>query len=317
MKTFKSVFAHRLVEYTRMRQGLGYKLDSQMTVLRMFDRYVHRRRYRGPLTQALAMAFATNSSSVSRTECWRRYQFVRHFAEYRAAFDPRAPLLDPKALPRVNERSPVHGYSDAELTVLLREARSISPKYPIRGLTLFTMIGLAASTGLRVGEVVRLNKSDVDLDHGVITVLCTKFKKDRLVPMHPTVVAVLRRYVAARDATYNGSDGQAFFINLRKKRFVRHTVEHAFCLLARRVGLRGSKGKGSSFHGLRHRFAVSRLQAWYQEGVDVQGMLPALATYMGHARYTDTAWYLTTTSELMALAAARYHKSLAAGSVEP
>jgi integrase len=306
---FKSCFARHLADYIDLRRSLGFKLEAQAAVLRRFDAYVHRRRYRGSLTQALVLAFATDSSTASRTECWRRYQFVRHFAEYLAAFDPTTPRLDPKALRRVSERPPVHVYTDAELAGLLREARIISPTHPFRGLTLHAMIGLAAATGLRIGEVVRLDKDDVDLERGVLTIRCTKFKKDRLVPMHPTVVAILRGYLVARDAACR-SGSSAFFISLRSQRFARHTVEGAFCVLAQRAGLRGPTGKGPSFHGLRHRFAVRRMVAWYRDGVDVQRMLPALATYLGHVRYSDTAYYLTATSELMALAAARYHRSL-------
>jgi hypothetical protein len=80
MVTFKSTFARHMVDYIRLRRALGFKLESQGAVLRRFDAYVARRRYSGPLTQALVLAFATDSSTVSRTECWRRYQFVRHFA---------------------------------------------------------------------------------------------------------------------------------------------------------------------------------------------------------------------------------------------
>lgn len=309
MGTFTSAFAQHLADYIRMRRALGFKLEAQAAVLRRFDAYASRRRHRGPLTQSLVLAFATDSPTVSRTECWRRYQFVRHFAEYLAAFDPTTPRLDPKAVRRVNERPPVHVYTDAELAGLLREARLLSPTYPFRGLTLHAMIGLAAATGLRIGEVVRLDKGDVDLEGGVLTIRCTKFKKDRLVPMHPTVVALLRGYLVARDAACRGGSS-TFFISLRSQRFARNTVEGAFRVLAQRAGLRGPTGKGPSFHGLRHRFAVRRLVAWYQDGVDVQSMLPVLATYLGHVRYSDTAYYLTATSELMALAAARYHRSL-------
>ncbi|MFH1833609.1 MAG: integrase, partial [bacterium] len=59
--------------------------------------------------------------------------------------------------------------------------------------------------------------------------------------------------------------------------------------LTRRSGLRAGLGKGPSFHSLRHSFAVRRVVAWYKAGMDVQAMLPALATYMGHVRYTNTA----------------------------
>jgi hypothetical protein len=39
-------------------------------------------------------------------------------------------------------------------------------------------------------------------------------------------------------------------------------------------------------------------------------MLPALATYMGHVHYSDTAYYLRATAELLALAAERYQSWL-------
>jgi integrase len=56
---------------------------------------------------------------------------------------------------------------------------------------------------------------------------------------------------------------------------------------------------------MRHRFATARLAAWHRENHDVQALLPLLATYLGHARYNDTAYYITGTAELLGLAAAR------------
>jgi integrase len=58
-------------------------------------------------------------------------------------------------------------------------------------------------------------------------------------------------------------------------------------------------------HDLRHRFAVTRLAAWHRDKADVQALLPLLATYLGHARYTDTAYYVTGTAELLGMAADR------------
>lgn len=58
-------------------------------------------------------------------------------------------------------------------------------------------------------------------------------------------------------------------------------------------------------HDLRHRFAVTRLRLWHQQRADVQALLPLLATYLGHASYSDTAYYLTGSSALLAVAAER------------
>jgi hypothetical protein len=37
----------------------------------------------------------------------------------------------------------------------------------------------------------------------------------------------------------------------------------------------------------------------------VQALLPVLATYLGHARYSDTAYYVTATADLLGMAAER------------
>ena len=56
---------------------------------------------------------------------------------------------------------------------------------------------------------------------------------------------------------------------------------------------------------MRHTFAVKRLVAWYREGLDVQAMLPVLATYLGHVGYRETAYYLLANPELLELAQGR------------
>ena len=309
MNRFKSQFAETLSAYVELRRNLGYKFETPADVLAKFDAYVRGARHVGCITQDLAVSFATSNAKISTAECWRRYQYVRHFAEYLAVFQPESPRLDPHAIRRDSRRPTPYVYADSEIEQLLEAARTVSQRRPIVGITLHAIIGVAASTGLRLGEVVGLDKSDVDLDQCLMTIRCSKFKKDRLVPMDPTTAEVLRNYASARDAVYPEHDSPAFFISLWKRRFAKHSVTYAFTELARKVGLRGPKGRGPSFHGLRHRFAVRRLVTWYEEGVDVQTMLPALATYMGHASYADTAYYLTATAELMELAALRYHRS--------
>ncbi len=80
-----------------------------------------------------------------------------------------------------------------------------------------------------------------------------------------------------------------------------------------RAGIRNAKGILPRFHDLRHTFAVKRLILWYREGKDVQAKLPTLATYLGHVSYSETAYYLTATAELMGLAAERFQEYLQQG----
>jgi len=311
MKSFQSVFAERLSAYIQLRRALGYRFGKAAYFLEAFDRCLFEKNHTAPLTQELALEFACANAKTSTNYCASRYQAVRHFSEYLATFDPRTPFLDPKALRPSRARTPRHIYTDEELQKILTEARSVSPKNPVCGLTLHTMIGLAASTGLRISEILRLDREDVDLKTGVLNVRCSKFNKSRLVPLHKTTVEVLHNYAVARDAAFPNCKAAAFFVSSRQKRCVRNTVQQLFAGVACRAGLRGPKGRGPTFHDLRHRFATKRLVLWYDAGVDVQAMLPALATYMGHACYTETAYYLTATPTLMALASERYQRWLA------
>lgn len=310
MNNFQGKFGDQLSSYVKLRCGLGFCSEDETFHLQAFDKYVHQRDYTGLLTQELALDFASQNPNTSTNYRVRRYQVVRHFSDYLATFDPQTPCLDPKALRRSKARRQAHIYTDEELAHLLGEARHISPSNPIRGITLHAMIGLAASTGLRISEVVHFDKSDVDLKTGRLIVRQTKFSKDRYVPLHATTLEVLRNYAALRDTTFQDCNHVAFFINMSRQRFCINTVEQAFCKLTRRVGLRGPRGRGACFHDLRHRFAVTRLVTWYKTGLDVQALLPALATYMGHVHYSDTAYYLQATAELLGLAAGLYHQSL-------
>jgi integrase len=309
MKAFQSIFAARLHDYVRLRRGLGLQFQVQANVLFAFDRFVQEQQYDGPLTQDLALAFATANARVTAAECARRYQVVRHFSDYLATFEPQTPRLEPKILRSSRVRPPAHIYTEAELAQLLCEARNVSRRHPIRGITLHAMVGLAASTGLRISEVVKLDKPDVDLKSGTLVVRQTKFAKDRLVPLHPTTQGVLQNYGAIRDAALPNAICPAFFLHLWGRRFSRHTLQLAFWDLTRRTGIRSGRGHGPSFHDLRHTFAVRRLVSWYRAGLDVQAMLPALATYMGHVHYSDTAYYLQATAELLDLAVGRLQKA--------
>lgn len=316
MKALQSCFANYLTDFITLRRKLGCQFREQARILAEFDGFVARARHDGVPTAELALDFATANPGLAGSGQVRRFQLVRQFYDYLATFEPGTPILDPRELRSPRTRSIAHIYAVAELGRLLQEARTISRRHAIRGITLHAIVGLAASTGLRVGEVVRLDRTDVSLETGVLTLRRSKFAKDRLVPVHPSTLEALRRYASVRDARYSQSGSAAFFLTLRGERFARGTIEGAFCQLTRRAALRRPLARGPRFHDLRHTFAVRRLVAWYEEGADVQAMLPVLATYMGHVHYTDTAYYLQATAELLGVAADRFQRSLQTGEVD-
>jgi integrase len=304
MKPFADRLTEHINRYVALRRALGYAFDTQAATLRAFGHFVQRRRDRGPLTQRLVLTFVLGCD-VTPNVRHRRYAVLKNFADHFAIFDPRTVPLDPRVLPRSRAIPPVRILEDEELTRLLRAARQISPHFPMRGHTLYTVIGLLASTGLRSGEVTRLDRQDVDLEHGILRIRRTKFRKDRLLPVHPTTLEVLRRYAKARNLAYPRTRSSAFFLSLRGGGLSASGFDDAFREARAKAGLDRGLPRGVRPHDLRHRFAVTRLVAWHRQRLDVQTRLPLLATYLGHARYSDTAYYVTGTPDLLGLAAAR------------
>jgi integrase len=169
-----------------------------------------------------------------------------------------------------------------------------------------TVIGLLAVTGLRTSEACRLDRPDVDLADGVLTVRDTKFGKSRQVPLHASTVAALRAYAADRDRQHPAPRTPAFLLSTRGTRLDASNLPHTFTHLVRTAGLRTPAGaRRPRLHDLRHTFATATLMHWYRDGVDVQARLPLLSTYLGHADPKSTYWYLSGAPELLALAAAR------------
>jgi len=300
MSGFKSIFAKHLESYVKLNRGLGLSFENQEDRLLAFDRFVCERNHQTLLSQELALAFATSDARASGNTIHRRYLVVRRFSEYLSAFEPRTPALDLNAVRRHWQQPPPYILTENEQAQLLARAANYSPRFPALSRAIHAMLGLAMSTGLRLREVLSLDIKDVNFESNLLIIRDSKFHKDRLVAMHPTTTDVLRAYAAHRLVTCS-----AFFVTTKAQRFKARNVEYIFRQLVSKLALQSPTSKPPTFRSLRHTFAVNRLAGWYRAGQDVQAMLPALATFMGHVHYTSTAYYLNATAELLDLAAER------------
>jgi integrase len=59
-------------------------------------------------------------------------------------------------------------------------------------------------------------------------------------------------------------------------------------------------------HDMRHTFICRRVQLWHQHGAVIDNAMAALSTYVGHAKVSDTYWYLTGVPDLMAVTGSRF-----------
>ncbi len=156
-----------------------------------------------------------------------------------------------------------------------------------------------------MGEALRLAGDDVDLASGLITIRHTKFDRDRLVPLHPSVTDTLSDYTERRDRLCPLDRAGPFFVTSVGTALRYNSVHAAFLRLLASAGLPTATGCRPRIHDLRHSFAVNTLIGWQRDGVDVASRLPLLSTYLGHVNPASTYWYFSAVPELMQLAAAR------------
>jgi integrase len=283
--------------YLSMRQGLGYKYRDQARQLSEFVSFMEARKAT-TITTKLALAWATlpPRSDISSS---MRLTTVRGFARHMASINPKTEVAPNGIFPQRRRPKP-YLYSEGEIEALLAAALALPPKDGLRRWTYHHLFGLIAVTGMRLSEVTGLQRGDVDLKDGVLTIRQGKFGKSRLIPLHPTTREALRSYAKRRDRHLGSRCCAHFFVAERGDRLVKQYVHPVFWRLSREIGLRRpGDSSGPRIHDLRHSFAVRSLLDWYRQGANVEQRLPILSTYLGHTCVRDTYWYLSACPDLM------------------
>jgi integrase len=293
-------------DYLALRRSLGFKLRDAGICLAKFAAFLEARGTTH-ITTRLALEWAQQSQSVLPSTWAQRLSYVRGFARHHVASDPQTEIPPPGLLPFQPRRARPYLYSEEEIAHLLDFALELSPVDGLRPWTYHCLLGLLSVTGLRIGEAIRLQMEDVNLQDGLLTIRGTKFGKSRLVPIHRSTQDVLAQYRACRDRCVASCIASSFFfITSRGHHLDIGDIHRTFYKLSRRVGLRAAGAShGPRLHDFRHRFAVQTLLRWYRSGEDAERRLPVLSTYLGHVHVADTYWYLSACPELMGQAVAR------------
>ncbi|HQC97825.1 MAG TPA: tyrosine-type recombinase/integrase [Aquabacterium sp.] len=310
----KSVMA-AVRRYLAERRALGYALASPGTELMRFARYADARNHSGPLTEDLIVGWAREHvQRTTEVTAARRLEIVRPFAAYYRQFEPTTEIPPGGALGRGHRRLVPHIYTDEEVVQLLQATCRLTPRNGLRALTYRTLFGLIAAAGLRLSEALNLTNGDVDLAAGSITVRQTKFRKSRCLPLHSSVVQALSRYRQSRDQCLDTCADAPFFASRSGATLPKGTVDNVFRRLRPHLGWR-ARGDYPlpRLHDLRHTFAVRRLQRWREEGQSIDQAMFWLCTYLGHAKISDTYWYVTGIPELMDAIGARFEQFTATG----
>jgi len=304
-------FSACAADYLSIRRSMGYKFAYEGQLVGQFAAYLDAVGAER-LTIAHALSWAKQPADAAPVWWAVRLGVTRGFARYLSAIDPATEVPPVGLLPEPSHRIVPYIYSDADIARLLEAAGRLAPAH--RADTYRTLIALISVTGMRAGEAVRLDRDDVDLDQGLLTIRNSKFGKSRQVPLHPTSVAALAAYARRRDERRPRPKSPSFFTSAIGTRLLRDNVSTVFPRLVRETGLQSpNRRRPPRLHDMRHTFAVRCVIGWYRAGVDVERRLALLSTYLGHVDPSTTYWYLSAVPELLELIAERIDAATEAG----
>jgi len=300
----------QIENYIFYKRNLGYKIAVEAQELRRFANYTRDIGYEGSLTADIAIQWASLDPNYSRWYMARRLETVHTFALYAASFDSNAQIPQTGYFGKCHGRVTPYIYSEKEILLLMKQAENLYSSDVIRRMTVTTALGLLWATGLRVSELTCLTVKDVHYDEGYIFINNTKFKKDRLIFLHPSVSEKLSLYSQLLEKKLlKRSPEDFFFVTTSGRRFNTPAFEYAFrhirnCLLASNQS--GWTGRRPRLYDIRHSFACRTIQRWLESGEDANQKIYLLSVYMGHVKPEDTYWYLTATPELLGIACNKF-----------
>lgn len=302
---FISWLAPHFERFVALRHASGARYVSQRNLLLAFDHYLDANAPKPPLLRERVDQYLASLDRLSPrgrdnvvSVLWPSLGYaVRHGASVEPL--PARPAKPPRYW---RQRQP-RIVTAPEAQSLLAAARELPPQDILRPATTATLIGLLYTTGIRIGEALALDVGDLDPKEGILSIRNGKFGKSRFVPLLDSTVEALVRYVEHPLRPLGTEASAPFFVSGRRRRLADPTVRPAIYSACQIAEIPKPWPRP---HDFRHTLAVSRVAAWYRDGRDVNALLPALSTYLGHVSVENTRLYLIANGVLLEQAGARF-----------
>jgi integrase len=297
MRNFEGVFAELLTNFIIFKRSLGYKYEPETDELYRFSKFSTTLNIDEPrLTREIVQTWCAKRPNEGDKNNRRRICTLRQFALYLNSIGHQAYITPPASNTRHYTYIP-YIFTHGEIKRIFTNSDKLCPRrfstYPI---VIPVILRILYSCGLRISEAVNLHNKNVDLQEGIMEIKDSKFGKDRLVPMSPSMVHICRQYYQVMHK--HSSIDDYFFMKANRKPVTGDNVYRRFREILWESGIsHGGKGSGPRLHDLRHTWAVHALKRAVDSGVDVYCALPILSTFLGHGSVEATSQYVRLTAD--------------------
>lgn len=301
---FKSVYSDQMSTYYELRKSVLSEsaIKHELCYLRRFDTYLEKH---PNVTDGISEAFINEwiaSLLGKRSSIENEVIVIRQFLKFLSAFGQKVFL---PAIPKVHDDYVPYIFSEDEIALIFRSADNITRTNcktdPHLVIEFPVILRLLYSCGLRIGETLKLNISDVDFDNGILRLVNTKGNKQRLVPMDDGMTHILLRYSMLMGL--NGTCDRWLFPSAFKDDHISaNAIKRRFEMILQENGIRlknrQKHERGPCMHCMRHVFAFKSFARAEREGRHLDDAIPYLSVYLGHEGLNETAKYLKFSNEL-------------------
>lgn len=290
-KDSTSLFTSYINEMLDFKVRLGYAKKTYEGFLNDFSRYCAQHHpTQKCLTKELVLAWCIRRPSESPSGFRRRIIAVREFGKYMEAIGKESYILSSHFSGGKTTFTP-YIFSDEELAEIFSKSDSMetSCKSPYRHVIVPVLLRMIYFCGLRPNEGREIRKNDVNLNDGVLFIWKNKSHRERYVPMSEDMRNLCVSY--NEKLRLFAPESEFFFPNTEGIPYSAKWLTRQFLGIWEKIRTNQNPQR-VRVYDLRHRFATAVMMQWLNESADLYAKLPYLSTYMGHAQFSSTAYYI-------------------------
>lgn len=292
-----SIFAQEFRDLVTIKRSLGFKYETEeRAFLRLDAFFISNGLDTKEVSKDICSLWCKKKTYESPANHASRISVMRVFCRYLNDIGITA-YIPPKGITKHPPKYDAHIYTDDELKIFFAEvdkSQSVPSECPYRGQVMPVFFRILYTSGLRVSELRLLKVGDFDLEKGYLHIRDAKNHKERLVPVHPTLVK--KSNELKQSIHKSSSDDEYFFMVKPGRPMTLVNVYHNFRRYIEKAGI-SHTGHGPRVHDFRHTYCVNLLRKWSDEGKDLMVYLPYMKTMLGHESFDETAYYLKLTAE--------------------
>lgn len=285
----------KLYDYTedmiQFKMSLGYSRKTYEGFLDDFARYLETKYPDADfLTEEIAQRWCCQRRTENASGFHRRALALREFSKYLFSIGESDYILPSDYTARQTRYTP-YIFSDKELAAIFDASDRMEPhpNSPYRQIIVPVMLRLIYFCGLRPNEGREIQNKDVDLDNGILFIRKNKSHRERRIPLTEDVTDMCRDY--RKKISFFYPDSPYFFPSPEGVPYSSKWLTRQFLMLWNKVRMPENAAR-VRVYDLRHRYATTVMMKWLENDEDLYTCLPYLSAYMGHAEFSDTAYYI-------------------------